>query len=131
MPLKSVTSHLPLAVQAQSDVFDSHDIIFWLARKHPRDYAADLAESSSKDPIKSFHSAIGIALKKHARPTGTKELSLNTRGEWTPCEIWSKKSASTKSAADLPDKDIIRLGRKALNRALGSAGAKRYHELQR
>ena len=84
------------AVRAQtSDEFDSHDIIFWIARNRPRDYAADLhaALADEGDPFINLHTAIGrrlAALPPLLQQQRRKRSSPNMRGEQNECELWRR-----------------------------------------
>jgi hypothetical protein len=84
------------AVRSQpSDEFDSHDVIFWISRNRPRDYAADLhvALEDDGDPFLNLHSAIGrrlAALPRLVQQQHRKQVSMNVRGDQTECEVWRR-----------------------------------------
>lgn len=70
--------------------FDSHDIIFSLMRKHPREYATDLfGFVSSPDPILSLHASIGQRLLSLNTLIPIRKVkSLNARGEESENQLW-------------------------------------------
>ena len=96
MHLNEITDALlEQAVRFQEDEFDSHDVIFWLARNRPREYAADLHESLADegDPFVNLHTAIGRRLADLGdivQQQHRKRVSMNVRGEETPCEVWRR-----------------------------------------
>ena len=89
-------SILEEAVLAQeSEEFDTHDVIFWISRNHPRPYAQNLylALQDEGDPFVSLHTAIArhlAALRDLVQQQHEKRTSPNVRGERTECELWRR-----------------------------------------
>ena len=101
MRLEKITDDiLAEAVDAQAgNVFDSHDIIFWVMQNYPRQYAADLhgAMSDEGDPFMNLHMAFGrrlTALSHLLEQQHRKVTSMNARGEETACEVWQRVAPS-------------------------------------
>lgn len=97
MRLSAITDAiLDEAVRAQpSGEFDTHDVIFWISRTHPRPYVQDLylALQDESDPFVSLHTAIGIrlaGLTAVLEQQHIKGRSPNVRGETTECEVWRR-----------------------------------------
>jgi hypothetical protein len=84
--LQSITSEL-------AEEFDSHDVIFAIMRRHPREYVTDLyGFVSSPDPILSLHASIGQRLLRIDTLTPTKRVkSRNVRGEENENQQWRRK----------------------------------------
>lgn len=125
MRLSAITDAiLEEAVRAQqSDEFDTHDIIFWIARRRPRLYAEDLhrALRDEGDPFKRLHTAIGIrlaGLTAIVQQQHIKGRSPNVRGEVTPCEVWERVT-EPRSSQGLPQ------GLQRLREALVAAARER------
>jgi hypothetical protein len=76
--------------------FDSHDFIFEMMRRFPREYTASLYECRrSKDPIQTLHAKIGRKLLEFAdliRKTERKS-SQNARGLPSGNQHWEKVEA--------------------------------------
>jgi len=94
------------AVAAQpAGEFDSHDVIFWVSRNRPREYAADLnaALADDGDPFVNLHTAIGrrLASLPQLAQQHRKRVSMNVRGEQTECEVW-RRVVQPAPAAGLP-----------------------------
>jgi len=96
MHLNEITDALlEQAVRSQADEFDTHNVIFWLARNQPREYAADLYRSleNDGDPFDRLHNAVGRRLAELGdivQQQHRKRVSLNVRGRDTPCEVWRR-----------------------------------------
>lgn len=97
MTLKHITDDvLRRAIRAQkAGVFDSHDIIFEIARREPRAYVEDLHLSlqDTGDPFINLHTAIGRRLAQltgDIRQHHQKRVTPNVRGESSECEMWSR-----------------------------------------
>lgn len=78
-----------------NDEFDSHDVIFWISRNQPREYASDLhvALQDEGDPFISLHTAIGrqlASLPHLLQKHNGKVTSLNVRGEQSECQLWHR-----------------------------------------
>jgi hypothetical protein len=84
-------------LDAMSEQFDSHDFIFEMMRKYPRQYAHALYECRrSKDPIQSLHAKIGKKLldfRPRIRKTRRK-ASRNVRGLPSENQYWQKTYSS-------------------------------------
>jgi hypothetical protein len=93
------------AAAQPADEFDSHDVIFWVSRNRPREYAADLnaALADDGDPFVNLHTAIGrrLASLPQLAQQHRKRVSMNVRGEQTECEVW-QRVAQPARAAGLP-----------------------------
>ena len=76
------------------DEFDSHDFIFEMMRRFPREYTKALYECRrSKDPIQTLHQKIGRKLLEF-RPFIRKlrrKSSRNVRGLPSANQYWAKK----------------------------------------
>jgi hypothetical protein len=98
MHLNEVTDALlEEAIRFQTDEFDTHDVIFWLVRNCPWEYAADLHKSleDDGDPFDRLHTAIShrlVTLKNVVQQQHRKRVSLNVRGRETACEVWRRVS---------------------------------------
>ena len=97
MVLAEITDEiLRNAVQAQdANEFDSHDVIFWIARNRPREYASDLQRAlvDAGDPFMNLHSVIAqrlAALPDLVDQLHRKRTSISVRGEETECEVWRR-----------------------------------------
>lgn len=75
------------------DEFDSHDVIFAIMRRRPREYATDLYSFvSSPDPILSLHASIGQRLLGVDTIEPTKKVkSRNARGDESENQQWRRK----------------------------------------
>jgi hypothetical protein len=75
------------------DRFDSHDFIFEMMRRHPREYTSSLYECRrSKDPIQTLHAKIGRKLLEFSdiiRKVKRKS-SRNVRGLPSDNQHWEK-----------------------------------------
>jgi hypothetical protein len=75
------------------DRFDSHDFIFEMMRRHPREYTFSLYECRrSKDPIQTLHAKIGRKLLEFSdiiRKVDRKS-SRNVRGLPSGNQHWEK-----------------------------------------
>ncbi|MBK7078173.1 MAG: hypothetical protein IPH44_38500 [Myxococcales bacterium] len=90
----SITDDILRAVVAElGEEFDSHDVIFSIMRRHPREYATDLyGLVESDDPILSLHASLGRRLLGLDELTPTKRIkSMNVRGEETENQQWRRK----------------------------------------
>ena len=78
------------------DRFDSHDFIFEMMRRFPREYTSSLYECRrSKDPIQTLHAKIGRKLLEFGdliRKTERKS-SRNVRGLPSDNQHWEKLEA--------------------------------------
>ena len=76
------------------DEFESHDFIFEMMRRFPREYTKALYECRrSKDPIQTLHQKIGRKLLEF-RPRIRKlrlKSSQNVRGLPSANQFWTKK----------------------------------------
>ena len=76
------------------DEFESHDFIFEMMRRFPREYTKALYECRrSKDPIQTLHQKIGRKLLEF-RPRIRKvrrKSSRNVRGLPSANQFWAKK----------------------------------------
>jgi hypothetical protein len=83
---ESIIAHL-------EDSFDSHDFIFEMMRRHPREYTSSLyACRRSKDPIQTLHAKIGRKLLEFSdliRKVERKS-SRNVRGLPSDNQHWQK-----------------------------------------
>ncbi|HER44347.1 MAG TPA: hypothetical protein ENO08_07805 [Candidatus Eisenbacteria bacterium] len=74
--------------------FDSHDFIFEMMRRFPREYTKALYECRrSKDPIQTLHQKIGrklLEFEDRIRKTRRKS-SRNVRGLPSDNQYWEKK----------------------------------------
>ena len=112
MRLTAITGEvLEEAVRAQeAEEFDSHAVIFWIARNRPRPYVQDLylALQDDGDPFVNLHTAIGRRLDRMPSIRGRgKRSSPNVRGEVTSCEVWERVT-EPRSSQGLPQ-DLQRL----------------------
>jgi hypothetical protein len=115
MRLTAITDAiLKEAVRAQpTDEFDSHDVIFWISRNHPRPYAQDLylGLQDENDPFVSLHTAIGrrlAALVDIVRQQHRKRRSPNVRGEVDECEVWRRMVAPPAGEGLSPEVQALR-----------------------
>jgi len=80
-------------LERMEDQFDSHDFIFEIMRKFPREYTNALYECRrSKDPIQTLHAKIGrklLEFRPHIRKTKRKS-SRNVRGLPSANQYWEK-----------------------------------------
>ena len=83
---EQVLDHMP-------DSFDSHDFIFEMMRRFPREYTLSLYEyRRSKDPIQTLHQMIGrklVGFSDRIR-TDQKKSSQNVRGLPSENLRWAK-----------------------------------------
>ena len=100
MRLQEITDAvLEEAVRAQNHDFDTHDVIFWISRNRPREYAGDLhvALEDTGDPFDNLHMALGrhlATLPGLLQQQHRKQRSLNVRGRETECEVWQRVAAT-------------------------------------
>ena len=76
------------------DKFESHDFIFEMMRRFPREYTQALYECRrSKDPIQTLHQKIGRKLLEfHPRIQKIRRISSrNVRGLSSTNQLWAKK----------------------------------------
>jgi hypothetical protein len=80
-------------IRSMNDQFDSHDFIFGMMRRFPREYTNALYECRrSKDPIQTLHAMIGRKLLEFndtIRKTRRK-ASRNVRGLPSKNQHWEK-----------------------------------------
>jgi hypothetical protein len=80
-------------IDSLEDDFDSHDFIFEMMRRYPRDYTKALYECRrAKDPIQTLHAKIGRKLldfDDRIRKTRRK-ASRNVRGLHSRNQYWKK-----------------------------------------
>ena len=80
------------------DQFDSHDFIFEMMRRFPREYTKALYECRrSKDPIQTLHQKIGrklLEFRPRIRKTHRKS-SRNVRGLHSANQYWQKAEKTT------------------------------------
>ena len=77
------------------DRFDSHDFIFEMMRRFPREYTYSLFECRrSKDPIRTLHSKIGRKILKFSDRIRKvkRKSSQNVRGLPSENQHWEKVS---------------------------------------
>lgn len=79
--------------------FDSHDIIFVLMKDFAREYVMELNNCLNTDqgPFEKLHTDIAKRMASNdfvgiVRKHGGKRVSLNCRGQKTPCQIWVRTS---------------------------------------
>lgn len=75
------------------DRFDSHDFIFEMMRRHPREYTFSLYECRrSKDPIQTLHAKIGRKLLEFSDIIRKieRKSSRNVRGLPSDNQHWEK-----------------------------------------
>jgi hypothetical protein len=80
-------------MEKMEDQFDSHDFIFEMMRRFPREYTHALYEHRrSKDPIQTLHSKIGRKLLEFSdRIQKTRrKTSRNVRGLHSRNQHWEK-----------------------------------------
>jgi hypothetical protein len=81
-------------LENMEDRFDSHDFIFEMMRRFPREYTKALYECRrSKDPIQTLHQKIGrklLEFEDRIRKTRRKS-SRNVRGLPSDNQHWEKK----------------------------------------
>jgi hypothetical protein len=80
-------------LERMDDTFDSHDFIFEIMRRFPRQYTHTLYECRrSKDPIQTLHAKIGRKLLEFSdRVAKTKKKSTrNVRGLPSANQQWRK-----------------------------------------
>lgn len=74
--------------------FDSHDFIFEMMRRFPREYTSALYECRrSKDPIQTLHQKIGrklLEFEDRLRKT-RRQSSRNVRGLPSDNQYWEKR----------------------------------------
>jgi hypothetical protein len=89
---EQVLDHMP-------DSFDSHDFIFEMMRRFPREYTLSLYEyRRSKDPIQTLHQMIGrklVGFSDRIR-TDQKKSSQNVRGLPSENLHWAKVTDKTR-----------------------------------
>jgi len=97
MRLTAITDAiLEESVRAQpTDEFDTHDVIFWISRNYPQEYAEDLyrGRQDRGDPFVNFHAAIGRRLAQLpylVEAQGRKRQSRNVRNGTDRCELWRR-----------------------------------------
>ncbi len=76
-----------------NDEFESHDFIFAMMRRFPREYTYALYECRrAKDPIRTLHSKIGRKLSGMKGRIGKtrKKTSRNVRGLTSTNQFWKK-----------------------------------------
>jgi hypothetical protein len=83
-------------LEKMGDEFESHDFIFEMMRRFPREYTFSLYECRrAKDPIQTLHAKIGRKLsemKGRIRKTRRK-TSQNVRGLPSTNQFWRKTGA--------------------------------------
>lgn len=75
------------------DEFDSHDFIFEMMRRFPREYTHSLYECRrAKDPIQTLHAKIGrkLAGMKERMAKTRRKTSRNVRGLPSTNQFWKK-----------------------------------------
>lgn len=81
-------------LENMEDRFDSHDFIFEMMRRFPREYTKALYECRrSKDPIQTLHQKIGRKLLDFDDRIGKtkRKSSRNVRGLPSDNQYWEKK----------------------------------------
>jgi hypothetical protein len=76
-----------------NDEFESHDFIFEMMRRFPREYTHALYECRrAKDPIQTLHAKIGRKLSMLKGQIGKtrKKTSRNVRGLTSTNQFWKK-----------------------------------------
>lgn len=85
-------------IGSMDDQFDSHDFIFGMMRRFPREYTNALYECRrSKDPIQTLHAMIGrklLSFSDTIRKTRRK-ASRNVRGLPSENQRWEKIKRQT------------------------------------
>lgn len=93
---EQVLDHMP-------DSFDSHDFIFEMMRRFPREYTLSLYEyRRSKDPIQTLHQMIGrklVGFSDRIR-TDQRKSSQNVRGLPSENLHWAKIKEKTRERND-------------------------------
>ena len=85
-------------LEKMEEQFDSHDFIFEMMRRFPREYTKALYECRrSKDPIQTLHQKIGrklLEFRPRIRKTRRKS-SRNVRGLPSANQYWQKTEKTT------------------------------------
>ena len=80
-------------MESMEDEFESHDFIFEMMRRFPREYTHSLYECRrAKDPIQTLHAKIGRKLSdmKGRIVKTRKKSSRNVRGLTSTNQFWKK-----------------------------------------
>lgn len=84
------------AIVHMKDEFDSHDVIRWIMRKYPKEYANQLCEynvNNDKDPFPILHSQISQVVGRTTLVAKTtRKISTNARLSDTENQGWRKKN---------------------------------------
>ncbi|MGN6107090.1 MAG: hypothetical protein ACTHU0_18430 [Kofleriaceae bacterium] len=71
--------------------FDSHAVIREVTRRHPREYAADLAANGHPDPFVGYHGMLSQRVGRLGTVVPTRKVvTLNLRGEDTENQEWTR-----------------------------------------
>jgi hypothetical protein len=80
-------------IDKMEDDFDSHDFIFEMMRRFPRQYTVALYECRrAKDPIQTLHAKIGRKLSEYGAriSKSRRKKSRNVRGLHSGNQFWKK-----------------------------------------
>lgn len=83
------------AIDAMGEKFDSHNIIFWIMKKYPKEYIQELHNDycNKENPFQYFHAKIAKQLKLEVGriKKGDEVKSINVLGNLSLNKSWRKK----------------------------------------